>query len=245
MIIEVLKEKYTCGCKKGQGHLEKPDILEKLNIICEWDHCKFPQKKVGEEEKEVDILDPEGNPTGEKEKRVVPILEEDREFLGPEPELKPGDCFLMEGQVIAVESKDELVLVLSETGPTALERLWKEKWEPEINMLFNFPQPELVEWRIGEENEIPGDYEEGRVEYVYQKIWKDRFARGRLTDSGVLLKCKVTMSDYLLYPITIFLKDWSFLYSPDDAEEEEELIPVVQGILSWFISGYPRKKETE
>lgn len=44
MIIEVLAQKYRCGCEKGMADLVIPGILVKLNAVIEWDFCRFPEE---------------------------------------------------------------------------------------------------------------------------------------------------------------------------------------------------------
>lgn len=52
MVIEVLKNKYKCGCNRGTADLKKAGILDKLNAIIEWDISRFPKKQVIESDKD-------------------------------------------------------------------------------------------------------------------------------------------------------------------------------------------------
>lgn len=244
MIIAVLDQKYKIGSGRGISAIEKPGLLQKLNLIIEWDLCSFPKKEVGKKEEEVDVLDDEGNPTGEKTKKEVPILEEDKEFLGKEPELKPGNCFLYDGQVIGIDTEERLVLLVTETGPLAIQRLWDDTIEPELTLVYNDSPVDRVDWQLIEEKNLPPDVEleEGRIDYKYWKIWRDRFVEGRLDkEFKSLIECKLESDDFLL-PITIYLKPWSFLYSPDSMVDEEMTKEVVMQTLSWFIESYDRAK---
>lgn len=44
MIIEVLAQKYRCGCEKGMADLVIPGILVKLNAVIEWDFADFQKR---------------------------------------------------------------------------------------------------------------------------------------------------------------------------------------------------------
>ena len=166
MIITVLSQIYKCGCNRGITAIEKSSLLPKLNAIIEWDLCEFPtklekkvEKETDEEGKEIEV---------EKEVEVG-----DRNFLGEnEPELKPGNCFLLNGQVIAVDSVDRLVLIVSETGAGALNRLWKECIEPEIDLVFNSYDTEKVDWKVVEENQNVVENEYDQTCKVTSNIYK-------------------------------------------------------------------------
>ena len=62
------------------------------------------------------------------------ILNKLKKVTGLENELVPGVCFLYSGQVVAVDSKDRLVLITSETGPFALDRIIEEVIDPEYKV---------------------------------------------------------------------------------------------------------------
>lgn len=245
MIIAVLDQKYKIGSGRGISAIEKPGLLQKLNLIIEWDLCKFPKKEVGKKEEEVDVLDDEGNPTGEKTKREVPILEEDKKFLGEEPELKPGNCFFYNGQVIGIDTEERLVLLVTETGPLAIQRLWDDVIEPELTIVYNDSPVDKVTWELIEEKDLPQEIEleEKRIAYKYWEIWRERFVKGRLDGNfKTPIKCTIDSEDFLL-PITVYLKPWSFLYSPEDMVDDKMTEEVIMQILSWFIENYDRAEK--
>ena len=62
------------------------------------------------------------------------ILGKLRTITGLGDELVPGVCFLYSGQVVAIDGKDRLVLITSETGPFALDRIIEEVIEPEYKV---------------------------------------------------------------------------------------------------------------
>lgn len=222
MIVEILAQKYKCGCNRGMTAIEYPSLLGKLNAIIEWDYCKFPPKAGGKEDS------PEA---------------EDREFLGEDPELKPGNCFLYRGQVIAVDSNEKLVLVVSETGHGALQRIWDEDIKPELEMMFYTAEVSDVKWEAT--NTIPSEFSETwRVPYYIYKIWKEHFVKGRgFLETGLCIKT-VMESENFIYPIELYLMDWSVRYNPSILDEEEVEV-AVNDLLSWFYNNYQRIKPIE
>ena len=246
MVIEVLAQKYKCGCNRGLAKFEEPDLLSKLNIIIEWDLCKFPSKtEEVDGDVEVDVLDENGNPTGEKKKEKVEKEVEDRNFLGDDPELVPGNMFLLDGQVIAVDSENTLVLVLSQTGYMSLQRVWDDLIKPEIELVYNDYPVNNVTWKcLDSFNE---DYNiEARIPFKLYSQWTSHFVDGRTDlkrdqDGKLNIEC-VLDSDDFLFPIhliltdhTAFVKDVEF-----DEEDGEEMSRAVVETLAWFIENYPR-----
>lgn len=246
MVIEVLAQKYKCGCNRGLAKFEEPDLLSKLNIIIEWDLCKFPPKtEEVDGDIEVDVLDENGNPTGEKKKEEVEKEVEDRNFLGDDPELVPGNMFLLDGQVIAVDSENALVLVLSQTGYMSLQRVWDDLIKPEIELVYNDYPVNNVTWKcLDSFNE---DYNiEARIPFKLYSQWTSHFVDGRTDlkrdqDGKLNIEC-VLDSDDFLFPIhliltdhTAFVKDVEF-----DEEDKEEMNRAVVETLAWFIENYPR-----
>lgn len=241
MIVTVLSQIYKCGCNRGIAKIEKPSLLPKLNSIIEWDLCEFPTKLEKKVEKETD----EEGKEVEVEKQVEV---EDRNFLGDEPELKPGNCFLFKGQVIAVDSVDSLVLVVSETGYGALDRLWEENIKTEIDLMFNNYDTDVI-WKAveGEDQEkIDKEYNQiYKVPYNLYKIWKDRFVEGRgFLKTGLMIEVKMESENYI-FPINLVFEDWTVRYKEIELEEDE-VGYAVKECISWFYNKYKRivpKKE--
>lgn len=72
---------------------------------------------------------------------LAKVYPENREYLGNPPSLKPGNVFEFDGQLIAVDKdletgKTRLILYNSETGPLALDRIWKENILVEYNLKY-------------------------------------------------------------------------------------------------------------
>lgn len=234
MIIEVLSQKYRCGCERGMAEFVLPEILIKLNSIIEWDFCRFPEE----------IVQEKADPTDENS-QVVERKIEKRNFLGDDPELKPGNCFLYKGQVIAVDSEDRLILIVSETGYGALDRIYEENLKTEFEMMFNEFNVEDVKWEVEESGIIPDEFDEVyQVPYNYYNIWKERFVAGRgFISPGLCLK--VTMeSDTFWGPLDFYMLDWSVRYKSSQLEPDE-VEYAVKELLSWFYDHYKRIKALE
>lgn len=234
MIIEVLSQKYRCGCERGMAEFVLPGILIKLNSIIEWDFCRFPEE----------IVQEKADPTDENSQIVERKIEK-RNFLGDDPELKPGNCFLYKGQVIAVDSEDRLILIVSETGYGALDRIYEENLKTEFEMMFNEFNVEDVKWEVEESGIIPDEFDEVyQVPYNYYNIWKERFVAGRgFISPGLCLK--VTMeSDTFWGPLDFYMLDWSVRYKSSQLEPDE-VEYAVKELLSWFYDHYKRIKALE
>lgn len=284
MKIEILSQKYKVGCERGINYIDKPGLLDKLNMIIEWPKCSFPHVFDHDEERDTGELDDEGNPVTQ----TVHIFKEDRTFLGDEPELKPGNCFKLDGQLIAIDGPNRMVLMVSETGGFALQRLWEEKILPEIEMVFNDYDIDDVETEDLDPNSLPKDLESGKLEWKYWNIWRNQFKKtekrkvqaptedlegipeevkkilqsaakngtkvlgvapgGGIGDEIDLSgqdekevevevdnycpkKC-VLHSDDLVVPMTIYMMEHKFMYSPEDMDEEIAKEAVMR-IISW------------
>lgn len=243
MIIEVLEQKYKCGCNKGMGMIEIPNILGKLNSIIEWDFVKFPVVKdpnYTDEQREQFIN--ETDPVLLQDENYIPKgYIENKKFLGDDPELKPGDVFEIEkGQIVAVEDKDKLVLIVSETGYGALQRIWDEKINIEVKLFFNNPNFTTFEW-TNESKEPSEDFDkEYRPHYSIYKLWKDRFLPGRVDNNNLNIKVKIQSEDYF-FPVEIYMKDWSILYK-SSLIDEDQIEDIFMDILSGFYNNFNRLK---
>ena len=234
MIVEILSQKYKCGCEKGMAELSIPGILTKLNTIIEWDFCRFPEEIIQEK------TDP-----NDENSEVVERKVEKRDFLGDDPELKPGNCFLYKGQVIAVDSEDRLILVVSETGYGALDRIYEENLKTEFEMMFNNFEVSDVKWEVEESGNISEEFDEVyQVPYSYYNIWKERFVAGRgFLSPGLCLKV-VMDSDDFIRPIELYMLDWSVKYKSTQLEPDE-VEYATKEVLSWFYDNYKRVKALE
>lgn len=220
MVFEVLTQKYKCGCGMGAAELKVPGILDKINELAEWDLVKFPRTR----QHDVEV-------NGE----TVPVMLEDRKYLGDDPKLEPGHCIFLGGQVIAFDSPDRMVLVISETGGRSLKRIYEEwieaEWEltNEIENTIGFDYEDIEEV---DESEYDGTMP---IPYSYYRVWKNLYLNGEEKKIAVKL-------DGGFFPTHIVLDKWDIKYKTDEWEEGEldVLEYLVLGVLSWFCKFCPR-----
>lgn len=246
MVISVLDQKYKCGCNKGISAIEEPSLLSKLNSIIEWNFCTFPSKKETITEKVI-------NDSGEEVEESSTVEVEDRNFLGEEPELKPGNVFLFDEQIIAVDSNQRLVLIVSPTGYNALDRIYKEIIEVEFEQFFGGGEVNSVDWKVIEDGIIPEKFDiTYSVPYHKYKIWKDKFIDGRsFVKNGLAISVTIDTNNYM-FPIDLVMTDWNIRFSSEDLGGDEEnpevkfIMEVISNdLLSWFYNNYTRVKKLE
>jgi len=227
MIISILNEKYKSGCGRGIDKYDEPSILDKLNAIIEWDYCEFP--KTSWKTPLVCGLNEDG-----KSFAYFP-QEEDREFLGKVPKLVPGTTFMVDGQVIAVDNPDRLVLILSKTGRNSLDRVVEEHINPEYKIKTGFVDNNTnISWE--EIDEDPNDLVSVKIPYPIYNQWRVKFAEKRLKDP---IKVRVIVNNQdLLFPETLIMREWDILcenYLKDCAEL------LTEEVISWFLRNYKRQ----
>lgn len=219
MVIEISNWSWEAGSRKEIDRIDIPSILFKLNSIIEWDFCRFP-------------------PLG-KDKSPDDPDKEDTEFLGTPPELTVGKVFKLGNQLLGVDSEDSLVMILSETGGLGLRRTWEENISPEIDLEFNIEKPNNLTFEVSNSSEIPDTWESHRIPYAQAKIWRDRFLPGReYPEKGLCLKAELT-SDSFIFPIHLYIQDWTIWYDPIEMEEDE-LKMCTNEVIKWFYDTFPR-----
>ncbi len=230
MIITVLPNKYRIGSNRGITFLEEPNILAKLNQIICWGSSHFPYK-TKENESDPDI--------------------EDTEFLGQNPELVPGSMFIVNGgQVIAVENKDKLILILSETGPLALKNMYENEISLEFDLKFNYWGGSAV-FEKKELSDIPKEYESYTVPYNLMMVFKNNFLLGRdYPRKDLCLKVTLDSDNYIL-PATVYIQDWKISYDPVIVDPEQAP-DMAKEVIAWFYNNYepirielPKEKEED
>lgn len=245
MIVEILSQKYKCNCGRGLAQYEEPGILDKLNFLIEWDQARYPL--VAEKQVLVDIPDP-ANPGDLLEEGVqATIYKEDKNFLGGVEELKPGNCFLLDGQIIAIDSPDRIVLVLSKTGRNSLDRIVEEVIKPEYSLVFGNEEVD-VKWEAISKEERDKEFKGiCPIPYPEYVIWKNRFVAGReknlLVDDHLNVKVEVK-TKIIPIPVTLVLTEWEVAYSTEDFDEEDTSIiqAIAHRVLAWFIQENSRSK---
>lgn len=185
MKVTILNQKYKVGCGKGINYFVRTGILSELNKVIDWSNSSFPKDKEGTE---------------------------NRKFLGDEPQLAPGNCFEYSGQIIAVDSEDRIVLIVSETGPFALERVVSEVLQPSLKVMkavdilrvspenINSKSVDVVNYRDMYNGEL-------RLEPEVFNLWKRCLSsRGNEVTSGVI-EYTVGGCDSFFIPVRIIISE--------------------------------------
>lgn len=192
MIINRLSMQYRCGCEQGQAEYKETGILESLNRIIEWKQS-FDEKKLES---------------------------------GQEKELVPGDVIEIKSttgtkNVCAIDSPDRLIMLVSETGPLALNRLVENIVKPELELLemdtmdlykmdieFFEHEPDGVDF--------PGYSKISISDLNYYSIIQERILPSKLLGKKFYLK--VTFSHDLTFgeDVTIWITSRDILYDPLD-----------------------------
>lgn len=255
MVIEILSQKYKCDCGRGLAKYEETDLLDKLNYLIEWDFAQYPIVKDKHIEVDIPEVDENGKETGNmlKEKVGLDIVKEDKDFLKGEQELKPGNCFLLDGQIIAIDSPDQIVLVLSKTGRGSLDRIVEERIDPEYKMVYG-NEDAKIEWEALTSDSYKTEYDGiCSIPFPEYRIWRDRFVKGREDDLYKIPKDKekgtytiavkaTIKSESLMVPIDLVFQEWDVAYKTSEFDEDD--LPMIQGvaqqIMAWFIRTYDR-----
>ena len=192
MIITRLATQYRCGCEQGKAEFIQKGILESLNKIIEW--------KLSQDGKQNDP--------------------------GEEKELIPGDVIEIKSttgtkNICAVDSPDRLILIVSETGAFALNRLVENIVNPEIE-LSEMDTLDLYNVNIEFFKEIPdyvdfSGYSKITVpEQNYYSIIQERILPSKLV--GKKFYGKITFSHDLTLgdDVTIWVTTKEVLYDPNE-----------------------------
>lgn len=197
MKVAILKQKYKVGCGKGVNYLDRVGILSALNKIIDWNNSTFPSD----------------------------AGVEDRMFLGENPQLAPGNCFEFSGQVIAIDGEDRIVLVVSETGPLALERLLSETIQPELKVLKAVDilevLPENINPQAIETEDHKSNYDSTvELDSSVFNLWKRHITKGDRYNSSII-EYIVEGSDVFIIPVKIVMSgpDRKVFYNSDELDE--------------------------
>jgi hypothetical protein len=210
MIITVLTQKYSCGCGKGILKETTPNLLDKLNRIVDWSKVNWPMKTEGE--------------------KTIP----DTKFLGTPPILKPGDMFLWEGSILAIDDTESIVLVISETGPKSASR-FIQYLEDENSFLNKKQQGSNLELTIEELPWCDIDLlKENLEEYTTQYSRYKPMIDG-CDNKDLLRKRKLTIKETATSnPVTIYLDRQTIFYDPNELSQDN-LEKLVMEIYDWVI----------
>lgn len=184
MIVTVLNQKYRCGCGKGMHKVGHPGLLDYFNEIVEWDKCEWPEKEDGTK---------------------------DTTILGDPKRLEPGNCIVWSGNVLVFDDQDNVVLIVSETGPLSVERFKKAVIDE-----FEFLDSLNPDVKIEEINEKKPDKELGQVKIGYTR-WQTM--KDKVTGKTPIT-LKVDYPDLLLFPAILWVSDKIIEYDKDILDEE-------------------------
>jgi len=146
--------------------------------------------------------------------------------------LSSGDCFLYNGQVIAVDNENQLVLIVSETGPLALDRIVKEHLLPEYELKDIYKDINSFNFKLLESKfQIPEVYTEKiKIDSIYQRILKEHCKY--LTYLEIPTIEFIIDSDVLFMPITIFYKDNYLYYNKEELIDEDLVKEAIKEVIS-------------
>lgn len=151
--------------------------------------------------------------------------------------LCPGDVITINNTIIAINSEDELVTIITSTGINSLKRIVEESILTEYR-IRQAPDIDNIEWEVLDtESDNPTYDGKVTVDYPVYRLWKDIFAK----DRGNYIKVKAKIPE-LLVPIDLVFGPWTVLYKSCDWDEDDRflIIQVAEQIIGNFINKYDR-----
>ena len=163
MKITFLADKYRVGSDRGLYAHEKEGILEDLNLVVDLEGSVYPKKWVETED---------GKAYHETE------MTKEEFFKDREEKLMPGDMFVYDGQVLAIDRPDRLIVCISETGALAVQRFVEEILSAEVKMAKGDPEFGEGEIMMKEIEFLPADIPDDTTPYYIpfytEKCWRDK-----------------------------------------------------------------------
>ena len=163
MKITFLADKYRVGSDRGLYAHEKEGILEDLNLVVDLEGSVYPKKWVETED---------GKAYHETE------MTKEEFFKDREEKLMPGDMFVYDGQVLAIDRPDRLIVCISETGALAVQRFVEEILSAEVKMAKGDPEFGEGEIMMKEIESLPADIPDDTTPYYIpfytEKCWRDK-----------------------------------------------------------------------
>lgn len=216
--IVITAQSYKCGCGKGIFAIKEPKILEIVNSLIDWSSCIWPERI------EREIIEVDGKE--EVKENRIPLID----FLGNPPQLKPGNCIMWEKNVIAFDSEDDMVLILSETGPYSLKRFLVK-----VNIIKGFNElPEL-----GKIEEVTLERPEKGLEKLHLSYDKWELVKSSF-DVEKKFAIRIEDEEKLLFPITVWINKRDFWYNPIEVEKAALEEDIMDCVYLWLT-----KKEEE
>jgi len=185
MIITKLEQKYRIGCGRGMSALKENNLHFIINSIIDWENSIF--EKTSDDKTSVD-----------------------------DHYLQEGDCFCLGTDpekarvILAMDSDDQVVCILNDTGPYALQRIYEEKIRPEYELQkWHYDKVDVRSWEPLNTNTDfpdPDTLQEIKIDKPKYKLWRERFERnrGNCKFPEAFLKLQVISDDTLGMEIPMY-----------------------------------------
>jgi hypothetical protein len=226
MIITKLLEKYKIGCGRGVSAIKEKNMSLILNSVIDWENSV--------------ILKPD-----DSEKSTV-----------SDHYLEPGDCFCLGTNkeksriVLAMDADDQLVCVLNDTGPYALQRIWEEKVMPEYELMHH--RYDKVDVRSWEPKNTATDFPkedkitEIKVNKNKYRLWKEKFLRnrGNCNFPDAFLELRVISDDTFGMEVPLYLTKYTVYTDKSSmfADMSDFMEDLVSLTLEWLYNEIPEIK---
>jgi len=213
MKVTFLADKYRVGTDRGLYAHEKEGILEDLNLVVDLEGSVYPKKWVETED---------GKAYHETE------MTKEEFFKDREEKLMPGDMFVYDGQVLAIDRPDRLIVAISESGPLAVQRFVEEILGAEVKMQKGDPEFGEGETMMKEIESLPADLPDDITPYFIpfytEKCWRDK--------TNWPKNFQVTFSTPLSFlPVRLFVVGNKVYGYPEEVEPE-----MMETLTSEFMS---------
>ena len=213
MKVTFLADKYRVGSERGLYAHEKEGILEDLNLVVDLEGSVYPKKWVETED-------------GKAYHKTEMTKEEF--FKDREEKLMPGDMFVYDGQVLAIDRPDRLIVCISETGALAVQRFVEEILSAEVKMAKGDPEFGEGEIMMKEITDLPADLPDDIttyfIPYYTEKCWRVKTSWPK--------NFQVTFSTPLSFlPVRLFVVGNKVCGYPEEVEPE-----MMETLTSEFMS---------
>ena len=213
MKVTFLADKYRVGSERGLYAHEKEGILEDLNLVIDLEGSVYPKMWVETED---------GKAYHETE------MTKEEFFKDREEKLMPGDMFVYDGQVLAIDRPDRLIVCVSESGALSVVRFVEEILAAEVRMQKGDPEFGEGEIMMKEIETLPADLPDDITPYYIpfytEKCWRDK--------TGWPKNFQVTFSTPISFlPVRLFVVGNKVCGYPEEVEPE-----MMETLTSEFMS---------
>ena len=146
-------------------------------------------------------------------------------------ELKPGDCFLFDGQIVAVNDSDTLILVFSESGPLGLSRIIKEVILPENELYESYGWQDDTSVKFIDSVDKVFDNFVKLDDCKIQNLLEDYLPKGKESITAEINSCNA------IYPCTLKINlkgDRNIEFSSEDFVSRDFVSEVAKE-LTWYL----------